>query len=70
MNIFILNVGQADLIVLFLKYGADVNIPDPFGQTALHLAVENGNLQIFKYAKTKHIVVLECWSPSIHAIFS
>jgi hypothetical protein len=54
--------GYAMIIDKCLQAGFDINMPDQYGQTLLHLAARNGNLDHVKFliARGANVVAVDC----------
>ena len=52
--LFVMSLNDSKIIRNFLENGADVNSTNSFGETALHLAAANGNLEIVKLLIEKY----------------
>jgi ankyrin repeat protein len=52
--LFVVALNDTKIIKRFLENGADVNYTNPYGETALHIAVANGNFDIVKLLVEKY----------------
>ena len=47
--IFVSKKGYLEIVKLLIDSGADINVKDKKGRTALRYAVKNGHLEVVKY---------------------